>query len=90
MRYTPTIIRPSSAGQVPFWSRAVPQRVAKPRSGGKSKFEAVGGNGAIIFQDCDGAELGRVSWKKGLVQQDGIQIIEIGGCDGSSSSGSGP
>lgn len=45
-----------------------------------------GGTGSLVFQDCDGAEVGRISWLNGLIQTDGEQTIESG-CDDTSSPG---
>lgn len=81
------VIRPSSAGRMPTWWPREVARVARPRSGGKTKNEAVGGDGALIFVDCDGAETGRVTWEKGLVQEDGEQTIQAGCGEGGTGTG---
>ena len=44
-----------------------------------------GVNGSLVFQDCDGAETGRIEWVDGLIVTSGEQTIESG-CGASSSS----
>jgi len=43
-----------------------------------------GVRGSLVFQDCDGAETGRVEWSDGLITTSGEQIIQCG-CSGTSS-----
>lgn len=79
-------IRPTSAGQaVSWWPRQL-VRDARPKSGGKTKNEAVGGDGARIFVDCDGAEITRITWERGLIQEDGEVTVEVGSCEGGTGS----
>jgi len=81
-----TVIRPTSAGQMPVYARREPAPSRRPSSGGKSKNEAVGGNGVLIFKDCDGAELERITWLRGLIQESGTLIVEVGSCEGGTGS----
>lgn len=82
------VIRPSSAGVIPSWWPREATRVARPKSGGSTKNERVGGTGALIFVDCDGAETGRVTWERGQPQENGEQTIQAGCSDSGSGSGS--
>jgi hypothetical protein len=40
--------------------------------------------GALIFKDCEGAEVARIDWVNGMITTEGEQEIEAG-CDGTSS-----
>lgn len=81
------VIRPTSAGQqVSWWPRQF-SRDSRPKSGGKTKNEAVGGDGSLVFTDCDGATIASISWQRGLIQEDGEQPVEVGSCDGGGGTG---
>lgn len=81
------VIRPTSAGQqVAWWPRQF-SRDSRPKSGGKTKNEAVGGDGSLVLVDCDGAELARATWVRGQPQENGEQVVEVGSCDGGTGTG---
>lgn len=75
-------LRQTTSGQIPAWWPRPIARDSRPKSGGKTKNEAVGGTGARVFVDCDGAEVSRISWERGLIQEDGSETIQVGSCSG--------
>lgn len=87
-RYAPRDLKPSTLGTAAVtYLTSEPSRsgVMTAPGGGLEKHEAAGGTGKLIFQDCDGAEVGRIEWKNGKILTDGEQTIECG-CDGGTSS----
>ena len=53
-------------------------------TGSKTVNQALQKPGKIIFQDCDGAETGRLEWDRRRILTEGEQIIRTG-CEDSSS-----
>lgn len=72
---------PAVLAQVPESGRAF----TTPVQGGKTINQKQGGEGAMIVNDCDGAEIFRLEWKQGLITTEGESTIEAG-CDGETSS----
>ena len=64
-------------------------RDSRPKSGGKTKNEAVGGDGTLTFIDCDGETLASIGWQRGGIQNNGNQVVEVGSCPESTGTGSG-
>jgi hypothetical protein len=85
--YQPRSLRPSSLGTPAalFLSSEQPRVVNLPVNGGKTKNEAKGKSGALIIQDCDGAEVARVEWDAHGVKSEGEQTVQAG-CEGGTSS----
>jgi len=46
------------------------------------------GNGALIFVDCDSAEVARIEWINGIITTTGEQTVEAGCSGGSTGSAS--
>lgn len=86
-----------------FFEKAVPLTVPLPLfpngiiaprvftvepNGGKTINEKVGGTGSLTVNDCDGAQVAKITWERGQIQEDGHQVFEAGCQDGGSSSSS--
>ncbi len=82
--FEPKSLRPSSlrrVGEVVSTQEAPPTKI-RAVTGGKTKNEARGtGRGTLIFQDCDGAEILRLTNLEGFDDEKTIAT----GCEGSSS-----
>lgn len=85
--YQPRTLRPSSLGTPAalFLSTEPPRAFTVPVQGGKTKNEAGGKSGALIIEDCDGAEVARLEWGKSGMKTEGEQTIQAG-CEGGTSS----
>ncbi|MCW1885504.1 hypothetical protein OKA04_12260 [Luteolibacter flavescens] len=62
-----------------------PRPTVQPQQGSKTVNQAIGKEGKIIFQDCDGAEVGRLEWDRRKILTEGEQVIRTG-CDDDNSS----
>jgi hypothetical protein len=49
-----------------------------------------GKDGSAVFQDCDGAEVGRIEWEDGLVTSEGPLIFTLGNCTDTTGTGEPP
>jgi hypothetical protein len=62
-------------------------RVARPKSGGSTKNERVGGNGEYRHIDCDGALVESFTWERGQILDDGVKIVQAGCGEGGTGTG---
>jgi hypothetical protein len=85
--YQPRSLKPSSLGTPAalFLSSESPRAFTVPAQGGKTKNERRGKSGALIVQDCDGAEVARAEWDAHGMKTEGEQTIQAG-CEGGTSS----
>lgn len=86
--YQPQIVAPTSVGtQIALMPRIQAERPTFTSDDRQCDVrEANGGDGSFTFKDCNGAQVGKLEWRRGIIQDEGDQEMESG-CNGGSSGG---